>query len=39
MVQLTEFTMAALFALICLLLLIFLNNDHNDPGAIPVLAW
>ena len=38
MVQLTEFAMAASFALICLLL-IFSNNDHNDPGAIPVLAW
>lgn len=39
MVQLIGFATAASFALMYLLLLIFSNNDHNDPGAIPVLAW
>lgn len=38
MVQLTESAWAVVFVLVCLLL-IFSNNDHNDPGAIPVLAW
>jgi len=38
MVQLIEFAVVALLALICLSLF-FSNNDHDGQGAIPVLAW
>lgn len=38
MVQLTESAWAVVLILICLLLASS-DNDHNNPGAIPVLVW